>query len=699
MHSSPHLGPADLLAGIPSALRRPGAVQAQGLLLALQDPALHVVQASANWAAVLQRPLAEWLGRPVGEALGPGIEQPVRLHLASALAGESTLLRCRLVVAGAELALEGHVHRNADGLLLLELEPACPPAAPAALTQRLGQAIQALSEAADLAAVGRALAQQLRSLLGYDHVMVCRFEDEHGSSLLAEAGAPMPPAGHTAFHAATEIPPAMRALYLRSPLRLLVDSESPPSPLMPARADAPALDLSGCSLCSLPASHLQRLRQRGVRAALGLSLVRDGRLWGLVVCHHAGPCRPPPTLRAAAALLAEAASTRIAALENHARARAVLQVQQLARRLIEATAAEGDWRAALVRDTQALLQPLAADAALLFQGELALASGGTPVSPELRALGRWVRSQPFAGGLFQASAETTEVAGAAEAAPEALPTGAGLLALALPSAGGDLLVWLRQAPGPGRRAAPWTDADLALARCYAAALADILAQVDAVRWLIAERQAAQAREAVRASPEPMVVGDASGRCFRANMAFRRLVGDWPEADTGTDGGRGCELSVLAQRFAEPTRLLHLIGQLRAERRPWRGELALRRGGPLLRVRAEPVPAADGGLLGLVFLFDDLTASRDADQARRRLESVLAQAGQPLRGRGAGRRAGADEDLMAAILANASMAAMDIADHEPAPPAAAQLQALEGSARRATRLYDQLRDFIEGSSAA
>ena len=55
--------------------------------------------------------------------------------------------------------------------------------------------------------------------------------------------------------------------------------------------------------------------------------------------------------------------------------------------------------------------------------------------------------------------------------------------------------------------------------------------------------------------------------------------------------------------------------------------------------------------------------------------------------------------MAAILANASMAAMDIADHEPAPPAAAQLQALEGSARRATRLYDQLRDFIEGSSAA
>ncbi|MDE2080773.1 MAG: GAF domain-containing protein [Burkholderiales bacterium] len=688
-------------------MRPPGSVQAQGLLLALQEPGLRITQASANWEPLLGRPLAAWLGQPVGQALGGTLESRVREHLASAAGADSALLRCRLPAASGELALEGTLHRNPDGLLLLELEPRAAAVTDTRLTQQLGHATQALSEAADLRAVAQALALHLQALLGYDRVMVCRFGDEAaadgagGSLVLAEACAPAlraQPVPLAPFHAAAEIPPAVRALYLRTRLRLLVDSESAPSPLVPARADAQPLDLSTCSLRSLPPSHLQRLRRRGVRAALGLSLVRDGRLWGLVVCHHALPCRPAPALRAAAALLAEAATTRIAALEHFARAQLGLQVRQLSRRLVEATAAEGDWRPALMRDTQALLQPLAASGALLLHDGACLAAGCTPAGLPLQQLSAWIADRPFVDGLFNGELVGLRDSGAGASPPAAC----GVLAVRLSTARGEVLAWLREAPGAGVAQAPWSAADLGLARQVATALTDIAAQVDAVRWLIAERQAAQARSAVGDSREPMVVADGDGRTFHANPAFLRLVAEQPGREpvgaSGAEPGAGGDLAWLAHCFAEPLRVQRLIGQLRAERRPWRGELALRQGGALLRVRAEPVPADDGKLLGLVLLFDDLTASRQADAARQHLEATLAQAGQRLRGAGVGRQAQAPEDLIATILTNASLAAMDIADHDP-EPAAAQLQALERSARRAARLYDQLRGFIDGAGSA
>ena len=49
-------------------------------------------------------------------------------------------------------------------------------------------------------------------------------------------------------------------------------------------------------------------------------------------------------------------------------------------------------------------------------------------------------------------------------------------------------------------------------------------------------------------------------------------------------------------------------------------------------------------------------------------------------------------MIGAILTNASLAAMDIADGAGGPPVAPLLQELEASAQRATALYAQIRGF-------
>ena len=227
-------------------------------------------------------------------------------------------------------------------------------------------------------------------------------------------------------------------------------------------------------------------------------------------------------------------------------------------------------------------------------------------------------------------------------------------------------------------AAPWTAADLALASAFGDALIDIIVQVNAVRLLIAEHQLSQVRATVADSKEAVVVASAAGDAFYANAAFHRLAEREPDE---------CRtLEALLALFAQPALVRQMMGQVRAEQRAWRGEMALLRprGEPLpVSVRGEPVPARDGALLGFIFIFNDLSEHKRAEAARLRLESSLSRTG-----RGQGTPNGSD--VLGAIIANASLAAMDIADGGAGPVVAPLLQEVEAAATRAALLYARIR---------
>ncbi len=95
------------------------------------------------------------------------------------------------------------------------------------------------------------------------------------------------------------------------------------------------------------------------------------------------------------------------------------------------------------------------------------------------------------------------------------------------------------------------------------------------------------------------------------------------------------------------------------------------------------------------MFDDLTESKRAMRARQHLEASLASAAPSLAAFGNGARDG--DDLVSAILASASLAAMDIADGNLAPSVTPMIEELEAATRRATALYDRIRSFTSGPS--
>ena len=168
-------------------------------------------------------------------------------------------------------------------------------------------------------------------------------------------------------------------------MRVLVDVDYDPSPLMPRLSPLSGrdLDMSLCFLRSPSPIHVQYLKNMGVCATLVVSLVVGGRLWGLISCHHYVPRFVYFEVRAVCELLAEAIATRIAALESFVQAQSELTVRRLEQRMIEAISREGDWRGALFDSSQSLLQPVGASgAALLYEGQV-LSTGEVPGTQQI----------------------------------------------------------------------------------------------------------------------------------------------------------------------------------------------------------------------------------------------------------------------------------------------------------------------------
>jgi two-component system, chemotaxis family, sensor kinase Cph1 len=707
---TPAFGQADLSNCEREPIHLAGSVLPHGALLLLDEPGLVVRQASASCAAVLGTAAADLLGQPL-QRLSTELLLQVQERCPALAEGVTLPLQARV----GSRRLEGTLHRApaaSGGGLVLELADGSRASAVdlqgAERSARIAAAVQRFTAAASIGTLADAIVGVMHELTGYDRVMLYRFDADGHGSVVAEARDPRlaPYLGH--HYPASDIPAQARRLYLLNRVRGLEDVDAPAAPLVPPlRPDNGApLDMSHCQLRAMSPMHLQYLRNMGVTATLSASLVRDGQLWGLIAMHHHTPRGVRLALRTAIELLAEVAATRIAAIENYAHAQVALLVRRLEQRLIDATSVEGDWRLALLRNPPTLLQPLEASGAALFHDDEILTTGEVPSTPELRSLLQWVHEQPR-GGLAETTFACSSVGRAHAPLATLTPTACGVLAVKLSHNRPDWLMWFRKeqlhtvtwAGDPNKpvegddprnlsprrsfaawseivrgTAVPWSISERVMARAVGAALVDIIVQVHAVRLLIAETQLAQIRATVDAATEPVLVTDPRGALIFANAAFVALHG------AGVKAG-----SAVARLFEGPERVQQQLVALAQQ--PWRGEWALQRasGSPLpVAVRAESVPGRSGAAMGVIITVTDLSEVQRTAAARRHLEAALAHAGS------AGAQHGSSDEVIGAILTNASLAAMDVAEAAVGPTMAPLLQELEASARRATALYAQMR---------
>ncbi|RAL58831.1 hypothetical protein DID88_009141 [Monilinia fructigena] len=88
----------------------------------------------------------------------------------------------------------------------------------------------------------------------------------------------------------TDIPIQARQLYKLNKIRLLYDRTQNTARLMSSskKYDPKCLNLSSTYLRAMSPVHIKYLANMGVRASFSISLIVEGRLWGLISCHDYG---------------------------------------------------------------------------------------------------------------------------------------------------------------------------------------------------------------------------------------------------------------------------------------------------------------------------------------------------------------------------------------------------------------------------
>ncbi len=250
--------------------------------------------------------------------------------------------------------------------------------------------INGASDERDLQACLDELAANVREVTGFDRVTLYRFADDWSGEVVAESSDGRLPSYLGLHFPASDIPEPARLLYLKHPWRLIVDVNTRPEAVLSNRADA-RLDLARCDLRAVAPVHLEYLRNMGVQASFSASILVQGRLWGLVACHHAEPRYLAYPLRQLCHHLTRGFVMRLLALQAQARIGLVESIdrttEDLTRRLIAIGPGDGDGVAHEIAVD--LLKMVGADAAFFVSAE-GLQSFGPDLDPqELSFLDEW----------------------------------------------------------------------------------------------------------------------------------------------------------------------------------------------------------------------------------------------------------------------------------------------------------------------
>lgn len=398
---------------------------------------LEILQVSTNAASLL--------GRPARELLGTGFDLLVpaedREWLNAVAALPDPTLESPFLLSIAKKNFEVQIHRFA-GALIVEAEPA--PEEPESLARhhrRLQRAMQDMQRTESAAALYHQIAEAVSDLTGYERVMVYRFDRDWHGEVVAEKLTSTVDSYMGLHFPASDIPEQARALYARSWLRIIPVVDYVPVALEPPlhpKTQRP-LDLSFAALRSVSPIHLEYLRNMNVGASMSISLIIEGRLWGLVACHHRSPRVLSPSLRAACELFGQIASREIQTEQERRRLHERVEVNRIQTAFFEVIAREENAAEALTRYAPSLLEFMHAQgAAVCLAGQYSLV-GLTPSRAQVGALLAWLKTLDSEEAIFA----TDSLSQHWPEAVEYQTVASGLLAVRLSRVEDQFVMWFR----------------------------------------------------------------------------------------------------------------------------------------------------------------------------------------------------------------------------------------------------------------
>ncbi|WP_166336042.1 ATP-binding protein [Sphingobacterium chungjuense] len=312
-----------------------GQIQQFGKLI-IQNEHREIVALSENWNSYIpNQDLTYFLGKPMEQFVArlEEIDQEPLLSFIDAIAPTSSDRH----VMQMELGKQNHivkayrVHQN----LHIEFEEVGDVNEH---TLQLSSYSKRINQAGEH--VWNALCENIRSIIGYDRVMIYQFLEDNSGQVIAESKRSDISSYFGFRFPEFDIPKQARALYLQHHVRQTSDIDAPTYALLSNQRAA--FDLSTCNLRALSPIHLQYLKNAGAQASMSFSIIVQDKLWGLVACQHSKPIHVDYPKRSLGLFLTEFAVNKHLTLSRERDLESDRKIASLELKLKESTLIKSD---------------------------------------------------------------------------------------------------------------------------------------------------------------------------------------------------------------------------------------------------------------------------------------------------------------------------------------------------------------------
>lgn len=372
-------------------------IQPHGVLLVLEEPGLKILQVTNNTSAAFGISPQEMLQRNLEEVLDPFQVDRIKSGLTEESLDFINPTKFWVRTKGDEyLIFDGVFHRNIDGFLILELEPALSQESiPFLSFYHLARAsINQLEKTTNVREFCQIIVQEVRKVTGFDRVMLYKFDDDgHGAVIAEEKLEDMEP--YLGLHyPESDIPQPARRLFGSNWIRLIPDSHAESVEIFPVKnpiSDRP-LDLTQSILRSADPCHIEYLHNMGVGSSLTISLIKDQKLWGLIACHHKTPKYVSYELRKACEFLGRVIFSEISVREETEDYDYRMKLAYIQSTLVEYMSEEENFIDGLVKQNPNLLDLASAQGAAIYFGDNCTTVGETPKEEDIAFLVEWLKN-------------------------------------------------------------------------------------------------------------------------------------------------------------------------------------------------------------------------------------------------------------------------------------------------------------------
>ncbi|WP_298878665.1 HWE histidine kinase domain-containing protein [uncultured Bradyrhizobium sp.] len=415
----------------------PGNVQPFGFLLALLSD-FTICMASDNAGSFLGGDVTDLLQQPLVKVFSAAAIETIRNRVDQLGGPDSTERVFGVELQAGKPLYDLSIHFS-GAYLVVEAEPSVIEAGVNS-GELVRLMLERIRKTRGMTELAREAARQLKVLTGFDRVMVYQFHPDGSGEVIAEAAE----AGLEKFiglhYPASDIPRQARILYQRNWLRIIADIDATPAALLStASHNAGLLDLSMSVLRSVSPIHIEYLRNMRVAASMSVSILRDGKLWGLFACHHYSPRYISFEKRTASELFGQMFSWIVEGREREIDVAYEASAQKIQERLIEIAATHEHSRRAIVDFVGDYRKMIACDGVAIWSDSRITLDGETPTEAEVRDLVAFInRTSP---GRICASAEIAKIYAAGEVFRD---RAAGFLAIPISRTPRDCLIFFRR---------------------------------------------------------------------------------------------------------------------------------------------------------------------------------------------------------------------------------------------------------------